>query len=230
MRICALVQGWYGHRIVLNLKKWIPSDWELEVYEFLRNLPILIEEPKDFLPKKISRCDLILSLGEQPAIASLLPDLVKLTGAKAVIVPIDNSEWVPPGVRTQVSKELKKLGAASAFPKPFCSMRPNSGNELIDAFAKIFGKPELKIHVKNDLVERVGVIRGSPCGGTHFVAEKLVGVKRSEASTKASLFLQLYPCLASSKKDIEYDDMLIHVSAHIMKGAVEEALPPSPRK
>ncbi|MBA7504084.1 hypothetical protein ES706_02709 [subsurface metagenome] len=224
MRIYALVQGWYGQRIVLNLERRIPSDWTIEVYKFPRALPTLIEEPENFLPKQTHRCDLILSLGEHPAIASLLPDLVKLTGAEAVMVPIDNSNWVPPGVRTKVLWELASLGVASAFPKPFCSMEANSGNKFIDKFAERFGRPKLNITLKNELIESVDVLRSSPCGSTYFVAEKLLGVNKSEAPTRASLLVQIYPCLASRGRDLEYGEALIHAAAHILKGAVLKSI------
>ena len=220
MRICALVQGWYGQRIVLNLEKRIPSDWTIDVHEFPRALPALVEEPESLLPKQVSRCDLILSLGEHPAIASLLPDLVKLTGAKAVIAPIGNSSWVPPGIRKQVLRELASLAVASAFPKPFCSMEANSNDKFIDGFAERFGRPKLNITLKNDLIESVDVLRGSPCGSTHFVAEKLLGVSRSEAPTRAGLLVQIYPCLASRERDLEQGEALIHVAAHVLRGAV----------
>ncbi|MFH1328002.1 MAG: DUF166 family protein [Candidatus Bathyarchaeota archaeon] len=221
--ICALVQGWYGQRIVLNLKKRIPSNWKIRVYEFPNDLPVFIEEPKEILPKQVSNCDLILSLGENPAIVSLLPDLVKVTGAKGVIAPIDNSDWVPPGLKKQVSEELTKLGVASTFPKPFCAMEANSGNKFIDEFAVRFGKPKLSITLKNNLIESVEVLRGSPCGATHFVAEKLVGVNKSKAAVNASLLVQIYPCLASRQRSSS-GKPLIHTAANILNRAVLKSL------
>ena len=222
--ICVLVQGWYGQRIVLNLKKRFPPDWTVKVYEFPTSLPTFIEEPEELLPKHVSPCNLILSLGEHPAIALLLPSLVKNTKAEGVIVPIDNSDWVPPAVKKEVSEELTGLGVVSVFPKPFCSMEANSGNKLIDEFAKKFGRPKLNITLKNDLIINVDVLRGSPCGSTHFVAERLLNINKSEAAVKASLFAQTYPCLASRQKDIEYGDSLIHVAGYILKSSVLEAL------
>jgi hypothetical protein len=222
--ICILIQGWYGQRIVENLEKLIPRDWLIKVHEFPRDLPTFIEEPEEFLPSPVSQCDLILSLGEHPAIASLLPDLAKITGAKAVIAPIDNSSWVPSGIRKHISRELSSLGVTSSFPKPFCSMKTNTGSKLIDEFAERFGRPRLRIALKDDVIESVEVLRGSPCGSTYFVAKKLLGVNRSEAATKGSLLVQTYPCLASRVRDPEYNRPLIHVTAYIVKNAVSRSL------
>lgn len=224
LSICALVQGWYGQRIISNLKKRAPNNWVINVYEFPRELPIFIEEPKELIPSQVSHCDLILSLGEHPTIAALLPDLAEITGAKAVIAPIDNPSWVPPGIRRQVSKELERKDVAFAFPKPFCSLDVNTGNKFIDDFAKRFGKPELRITLKDAVIESIDISRGSPCGATHSLAEKLFGEKKSKAATNASLFVQTYPCLASRMKDPEFGKSIIHVAAYITKGVVESSL------
>ncbi len=222
--ICALVQGWYGYRMVSNIKNRIPNSWEIKSLKFPQELPVIVEDIVEILPAKISRCELILSLGENPIIASLLPDLVKITGAKAVIVPIDNSSWVPLGIKKQISEEFDKIGVAFAFPKPFCSMVSNSNNGLIDDFSRRVGKPILKIEIKNDTINRIKVIRGSPCGATHYVAEMLTGMKKSEAAIKASLLVQTYPCLASRKKDPEFGKSLIHLAAYITRGEVLKSL------
>lgn len=222
--ICVLVQGRYGHRIISNLKKRGPKNWTIIAHEFPKKLPILIEEPKKFMPQQFPKCDLMLSLGEHPTITTLLPYLAEISGVKAVIAPVDDSNWIPPGIRKQVSVEFRKLGVAFTFPRPFCSLDSNSGDQLIDEFAKKFGIPKLKISLKNGIVNKIDVLRGSPCGATHFVAEKLKGTDRLQAEIKASLFVQTYPCLASRVKDPECGESLIHVAAYIIKRAINKSL------
>jgi len=68
-----------------------------------------------------------------------LPILAKKMSAKAVIAPIDNSHWIPPGLGKQIEKELAEIGVASAFPKPFCALE-KTGNPYIDMFAENFGR------------------------------------------------------------------------------------------
>ncbi|MCW4033479.1 MAG: DUF166 domain-containing protein [Candidatus Bathyarchaeota archaeon] len=224
MLICILIQGWYGQRIVENLREKSPKNWEFYIHKFPNKLPIIIDKLDKFMPKQFPKCDLLISLGEDPAIISLLPDLVKKSGAKAIVAPVDNSDWNPPGLRKQVSNELKKLGVAFSFPKPFCSMNSNSKNEIIDGFAERFGAPNLKITSEKGIIKEIKVLRGAPCGATHFVTEKLKGSSDNEAKSKASLLVQTYPCLASRTKDQECGEHLIHVAAYIIKGAVHKAL------
>jgi hypothetical protein len=210
--------------MISNIKKRIPKDWSIHMYEFQQDLPIFVDEPMELLPKSISKCDLILSLGENPVIATLIPDIVRISDAKAAVIPIDNSNWVPLGIKKQISEELKKMNIPFVFPKPFCSMEANSKNKLIDAFAKKVGKPELRISLKKNIIDKVDIIRGSPCGSTHFVAEKLLGINKLEAAIKASLFVQTFPCLASRIKDPEFGKSLIHMAAYITKGTVLKSL------
>ncbi|MGB6681385.1 MAG: DUF166 family protein [Candidatus Bathyarchaeia archaeon] len=220
-----LIQGSYGNRIAENLKKNSPSNWKITVYQFSKDMPKIIENPESFFPKNIVNCDVIISLGESPALATILPDLVILTGAKAVIAPVDNPLWLPQGVITQISKELKELNVQYAFPRPFCSMDPNTGLSLIDEFAGQFGRPELQIELRNDTIKEVRILRGSPCGSAHYMSEGILGLKKNQADKRAGLLIQIFPCLASrSSSSIGKKKPLIHIAANIAMAAVLKSL------
>jgi len=222
MRIYALISpGEYGRRIVRNIEKRKPPDWEITTHEFSEPLPIIIDTPEDYVPKDAPSCDLILLLAENPSVASLLPAIAKKTGTKAVIVAIDNPSWVPPGLQRQIEKELSEIGVASAFPKPLCSLT-ETGNQWIDAFAKIFGKPMLEI-IGNEVIKEAAVKRGAPCGATWHIAEKLKGIKMADAERIAGLLLHDYPCLASMQIDKTLGDTIMHLAGYIIKGVVREA-------
>ncbi|MEM2107026.1 MAG: DUF166 family protein [Candidatus Bathyarchaeia archaeon] len=223
LSICALIQGFYGHRIVSNIKGKLPEGWNLEVCEFPNKLPDPVEDPKSVIPK-LPRCDLILSLGEHPTVAAILPEIAEATMASSVICPVDNHDWVPSGLIRQVSERLVELGVAYTFPKPLCSLQDNVNNDCIRLFAERFGKPKLLITLRNEVISRVDVLRSSPCGATYFIAERLVGLRVNEASSRAGLLTQLYPCLASKVEVPQYGRSLIHEAAKIMSGTVEESL------
>jgi hypothetical protein len=219
-----LVQGTYGFRIVENLEKNSPPNWKIAVYQFPKNMPKIIENPEHFFPKNIVDCDIILSLGENPSLATLLPSLVKLTKAKAVIAPVDNPSWLPKGVITQISKELKDLNVQYAFPMPFCSLNSNTGSSLIDEFAKRFGRPELQIELKDDKIKKIRILRGSPCGSTHYMCQGLSDLEKNQASKRAGLLIQIFPCLASRSSSSISKKPLIHVAALLAMDAVLKSL------
>ena len=118
MRILAIVQGNYGQRKVTNIRQRGPAHWRLETYTPPSVLPFLIDDPEEFLPETLPQADLVLAMVESPSAAQLIPAIAQLSGAKAVLCPIDNSAWVPTGLKSQIQRELDEAGVGSAFPKP----------------------------------------------------------------------------------------------------------------
>ena len=51
MRIYAAIQGEYGRRIVDNIREHGPQDWEVFVWEAPRFLPVIVDDPEEFLPE-----------------------------------------------------------------------------------------------------------------------------------------------------------------------------------
>ncbi|UCB43864.1 MAG: hypothetical protein JSV77_04245 [Dehalococcoidales bacterium] len=235
IRILALHQGHYGERIVEHIRKSAPSDWVVEVIVPPRVLPAIIDDPEDFIPADISQADLLLALSESPETAQLVPAIARLSGVGAVIMPVDNSAWLPLGLKNQLEREIAGLGIVAVFPKTFCTLTENTtgygddletyDNEYIAAFAKYFGWPKLKIEVDaaGDKIVRVEVERSAPCGSTHYVAEKLVGVPVAEAVPQAGLHAHHYPCLASMQME-PTGDTLMHISGYVVNDEVEREL------
>ena len=225
MKVLAVVQGNYGKRMAEIWKEYGPEDWEIATLEINSSLPAMMEEPADFLPEDIPQADLVVSLGEHPGVAELLPDIVKAAGAQAVIAPVDNRPWLPPGLAKQVERSLHKMGVAVVFPITFCALQEDDSNHpLIRGFARRFGAPEVEIEVEAEKVKAVRVIRSAPCGSTYFVAEGLRGTKVMDAEEKAGLLHHNYPCLATMNVDWQFNDTLMHRAGYFTKQAVKHAL------
>lgn len=225
MRILAAVQGEYGQRIVDNVRQRGPEDWELQSWTAPRSLPIIVDDPEDFLPVAPQKADLILSLVESRSASDLIPDLAELAGAQAVIAPVDNRTWLPQGMMRQMGHRLASKSISSTFPVPFCSLevRPEQ-HPLIQEFATHFGRPKLAIETKDARITGVRVLRGAPCGGTHLVAQRLIGVAIGDAEEQAGLAHHHHPCLASMVVDDEFEDTLMHQSGLMTKTAVHGPL------
>lgn len=95
MRILVMYQGHYGQRIADNIKRSAPGGWIVDVRGLPWALPLVIDEPEEFLPSNLTQADLLLALSESPEAAQLIPGLARLSKAKAAITPIDNSAWLP---------------------------------------------------------------------------------------------------------------------------------------
>jgi hypothetical protein len=241
VRILIVIQGPYGERISRNIKEKSPAEWAVESVKLTMALPPLIDEPEEFLPPELPQSDLIVFLSETQQASQLIPDIVAATGAKAVIAPIDNSQWVPMGLKNQLQKELAAKGIGSAWPKTFCTLTENSygyrhaaesyKDNLIAAFAQHFGKPKFKITVNpsTKLIEAVEVERGAPCGSSHHTAAGLIGIHADDAVPKAGLICHHYPCQASMQQeqiDKALYDTLMHLSGYVVNEDVEEQIKP----
>jgi hypothetical protein len=193
-------------------------------------LPPVIDYPEDYLPAAFSPADLILSFAEHRGVAELLPDIARMTGARAVIAAVDNEAWLPRGLARQLRGWLQDMGVACATPKPLCSLTETDyrigrrqriayDNPLIAGFARHFGQPALRIAVDPETRRIVSaeVVRDAICGCARHVAQGLVGLSVDEAEQEAGLLHHHYPCLASMGIDADYGDTLMHISGNLLK-------------
>lgn len=224
-RILSFAQGFYGIRIVENMKRVAPVDWRILNFHISKELPQIIEKPEDIVDglKLLGVWDLIVFLGESPSAFMLLPSIVKAVSVSSVIAPVDDYSWLPLGLERQVKGELQSLGVRAVFPRPFCSLTP-TGVEAIDRFIELFGTPKLELVLSRNIIKSVRVIRGAPCGSTWYVAEKLIGSKAEFAESRGATLAQTYPCLASRRFERILSDAPIHVSARIIAKSISEAM------
>jgi hypothetical protein len=232
MRILVLITGDYGQRHVENLEKHAPAEWTILTWTTPKALPPVLDYPEDYLPNSLPAADLILSLAEVPGAAEMIPDIAKMTGAQAVIAPIDSQAWLPFGLARQLREWLARINVACVTPMPFCSLTETHVNAqrlqaaynhpLIRAFARHFGRPAFEVEVDRPggQITGVQVRRDACCGCARFVAEKLVGTPVAEALEKGGLLHHHYPCQASMGIDSDYSDTLMHVSGHLLRDNV----------
>jgi hypothetical protein len=214
MRILIITQGQYGKRMLDNIRRHAPSGWVVEGWQAPANLPLVIDYPEDYLPETMPSADLILSLAENPGVAELVPEVAKRTRARAVIAPVDRSEWLPRGLVRQLHKWLQDIGVSAVFPKPLCSLtethynvgrhRVEYHNDLIAEFARHFGRPRFVITVDPE---------------TKIIVEARV-------ERDAGMLHHHYPCLASMGIDDDFADTVMHVSGNITKEEVKEQVRP----
>ncbi|MFW9909072.1 MAG: DUF166 domain-containing protein [Candidatus Thorarchaeota archaeon] len=190
--------------------------------------PTIIEDPEEYFKDiRLTECDILLVVAIHHDLLASIDILVEATGAKAVLVPIEDPSWVPPGLREQVRETLNKMGVESAFPKPFCTLELGEG-KLIDEFIETYklGRPVHFVDMKGQFIAEIGPLRSAPCGCTWYVSQKIRGKSISDTD---ALFDEIakahhsYPCTASMAKDREVGDALLHVAGYNARYAVCEA-------
>ncbi|MGQ9538431.1 MAG: DUF166 domain-containing protein [Candidatus Bathycorpusculaceae bacterium] len=214
------------------------------VYSYVRNiraamelpnpkdLPAFIDKPEDYMPKNIPRTDLCVASGLHKDLLLELPIHIERAGVKGLIVPIEDFNEVPSGLRRQVEERCRELGLECAFPKPFCSLEPAEDKPLISRFLLELGvgRPSLEVSTAKfggrEVIEAAIVRRSAPCGSTWYVARKLIGVETKreilyDAIAKAH---HSYPCTATMNVDPEVKEPILHIGGYIIREEVEKAL------
>ncbi|MCW4044540.1 MAG: DUF166 family protein [Candidatus Bathyarchaeota archaeon] len=214
------------------------------VYSFVRNvraaiqlpsvadLPAFIDNPEEYMPKKLPKADICLASGLHKDLLLELPEHIAKAGIKALIAPIEDWQEVPLGVRKQVETRCVELGLECAFPKPFCTLVPEEGKPTIAKFiaeTKV-GRPLLEITLatigKDEVIECAVVRRSAPCGSTWYIARKLAGVStRQEALYDAiAKAHHSYPCTATMNTDPETKEPILHIGGFTIREEVDKAL------
>jgi thymidylate synthase len=226
MRILVVTQGKWGERIAQHLRRTVPNDWLLSGWRGPVGLPLVIDDPDEFLPETLEPADLLLVLTESAGMTDLAPDVAALCGAMAVIVAVDARTWAPPGLVRQVRQRLERAGVDSAFPAPFCSLAPSDRqHELIRAFAEQYGRPELSCAVADGEIVSCAATREAPCGNTRYIAERLAGVAVERGPEEAGLLHHYFPCWGGMDGDpVRGEHTLLHVAATMSQNAVKRAL------
>jgi hypothetical protein len=214
------------------------------VYSFVRNiraaiqlpnptkLPAFIDNPEKYMPKNFQKADLCIASGLHKDLLLELPNHLQKFGVNGLIVPIEDFNEVPSGLRKQMEEKCYELEVESAFPKPFCSLEPAKDKPLISRFVAELkvGRPSLEISTakrgKREVIESAVVRRSAPCGSTWYVARKLIGTETKQellydAVAKAH---HSYPCTATMNVDPEVKEPILHVGGYIIREEVEKAL------
>jgi len=242
MRLLAVVSGEYGHRHADNLTETGPAHWSLEKWQAPAILPPIVDYPEDYVPADLPPADLILAFGENKGIAELIPDVARVTGARAVIAPVDSEAWLPRGLARQLRGWLADMGIVCVTPKPLCSLTPTDysltrrkrqayDDALIAEFARYFGQPDLKLTIdpQSRTITAVDVSRDAVCGCARHVAEGLVGLSVDEAEQEGGMLHHHFPCLASMGIDVDYGDTLMHISGNILRDNIAGQVKPFKR-
>jgi len=240
MKLLIIIQGNYGQRIADHISAAKPQKWQLNIWTVPPITESVVDEPEAYLPDSLPQADLILHLAESPQAAQLLPALVEKTGAKGVIASIDSTAWIPLGLRNQLRRELNNSGVAIVYPEPLCSIdeatvgfyennKQPYTSAIISEFARYFGKPklELTLNEKKSIIA-TKILRGSPCGSSHYTSRRIVGLQAESAVPTAGLMCLHYPCLASMQFEQTDNgvDTIMHTSGRVFNEAMEKALEP----
>ena len=157
-----------------------------------------------------------------------LPKLAKEAGSRALIVPLEDTEWLSPGVRRQVERACAELGLECAFPKPACSLEARDDQPAIREFQRIYrvGRPKIVIQSRDGVIREARVVQSAPCGNTYYVAYNLAGqeIGKDLNERVTAKYWHSFPCVGSMATDPELGDSILHKGGYLHYRAVTEAV------
>jgi len=215
-------EGYFWSRLVEHLQA---QGGQVTASAVPQQLPLMVDEPRDFLPAETGAADVTIAVNIHHDLLVELPYLMAEQGGRALIGPREDPNWIRPGLVMQTRKAAEKLGIETAFPQPFCFVHPST--PVISEFCEQYqvGQPHFELTISNDIVTGVHVIRGAPCGLTHWAVEQFVGVEVGEALIQKAKFLHHgRPCLATMTMLPGMNDTLMHKSLFMFLDAVQAAM------
>lgn len=185
-----------------------------------------IDDPEDYLPAELPAHDLTIAINIHSDLLMEIPALAAKAGSKALIVPVEDPDWLGGWVKARLEESCADLGLEFAAPKPFCNLT-GDGYVHIKKFIEEFkvGRPEIELTIEKDVITHVDVVTSAPCGATYYLARIFEGRRADETILGvACKGLSSYPCTASTKVDPEFKDSITHKSNYIMMDVLREIL------
>lgn len=202
-----------------------------------QELPEIIDNPYKYLPQKLPNADIVLATGLHSDIYIELPNLLRKSDIKALIIFREDPKDAPYGVVRDIKEECEDYGIEFEAPKPSCTLRP-CDKPTINQFIRDFrlGKPLIEIEMtKIANIKKISAIKiytSAPCGTTWYVARQMLNYEitdfNEEELQKMYDYIALHhhaaPCIGSMNYDIELGDTVLHWGSYIEREAYLRAL------
>jgi hypothetical protein len=157
IKIGIVSDGKFGDRAYEIIKERFPTEWIMA--------PFPHSMMADNLELTLPECDLYISYVRHPDVA-----LAIIAKQKPVILGVSFG----PGFLRQA----KAINENIVAPVTMCSLKDTTWVPEMNEFAKVFGRPSFDVKVQeNGTIERIRVIRGSPCGSTVAASAELYGTQ-----------------------------------------------------
>ncbi|WP_421078543.1 DUF166 family protein [Methanothermococcus sp. Ax23] len=201
-KILVITDGAYGYRIQGTINSFGKKNEFIGICKIDKPTNFIVDEielPQE-LTDKVKEADILLLYTQHPDNTyEVCRKAKELKKNIAIII----ATWSGEGQK----KELNRFDAIC--PEEMCLLDEKDVGDLIIKYPQLkefleeFGVPKVEVHIKDNKVEDVKVIRTSICGSTLFMAKSMKDLDAKDIenlSRKSAMIIQRYPCVAGKIK------------------------------
>jgi hypothetical protein len=191
-----------GESKIAGIREYGAGRFLLDVISIPADLPSVIEDGRKYFPADIT-ADLVLDYLVHPDLSS---DLAALCREKGIPIVASGKKTTNKWVHTP----------------PICCALPRQVD--LGAYGRCFGSPIFEVEMDGDLVKRIRVKRGSPCGATWKAAERIKDVSPAEAVLQMGLKTQFFCTADPAGWDPLVGKSPVHFAAEVHARELEKTL------
>ncbi|XRO76393.1 DUF166 family protein [Methanocaldococcus sp. 10A] len=169
MKVAILTDGTYGERAYKIIKSKFPCDFiTVNYYGDFDEITISDDDIQ-----KLKNYDLFITYTLNPDLTYELVRKIKELNNKAFVLV---GAWKGEGFK----KQIERIGNAFC-PYLMCDIDEDGLKDYLDnypqlkEFLKYFGKPKVKLYVKNNKIGKIDILREASCGSTSETLKEFIG-------------------------------------------------------
>jgi thymidylate synthase len=116
----------------------------------------------------------------------------------------------------------KKSRVEGAFMPTICCAL--SRNPRLGLYGDRFGAPEFAVEIEGDMIRKITVLRGAPCGASWEAAVRMAGATIEGAAARMGLEVQFFCTADPSGWDPMYGKSPVHLAAEIHRATLFRAM------
>ena len=201
MKILVFEQNGSGAYKVSGLRQYGNPEDTITVITIDEHLPDFVEDPEAYIAADDIKADLVLDYLTHPDLSHYLIEICNIKKIPVVASGKHNELAYTPFTCCGLGKH-KRLGS----------------------YGEYFGFPEYEVELEGDIIKKITVIRGAPCGATWEAFADVIGTSVDEALTLLPRLVQ-YLCMANpSRFDPVTGKSPVHFAGHAHYAALKKAI------
>ena len=200
MHILAFEQNGSGTHKTSALSRYGKPEDTLTIIAIDDALPEFVDDPEEYIDADFT-ADLVLNYLPHPDLSHYLLELCRKKN-----IPVVASG---------------KQSESAYTPFTCCGL---GRHQKLGSYGERFGFPEYQVELEGEIITKITVLRGAPCGATWEPLAEIIGVRVEEALSLLPRLVQ-YQCSANpSRFDPITGKSPVHYAGYVHRAALQKAV------